>query len=907
MNSNESKRTSVYGRYDISRNVTPASSPKGNDDVAEHITYRINEAVKGLFLLLQQFGFKYSVVPSLNDETVNRAFENTRKLWIVQYQAMEDKSPESSMYWMKLLKWKFAAFFFAHSEQLDKNGPQPPKGLESANPSHLCCGVADSYIKMLKRRYPKIFFQFISSINIKLKAACPRPDTEELMMSANATFDALTNIRPIVVATEGRSLELAHRDWADVIDNKVDDVLSRASVKRELERTVDELFGNYSYRDFQQSRAFVHVPSTSANSLASRDRGGSLKTIQNRIKISGFSTAGYAELGPSLINIEQPNKVNDEYIKNDIYRYYDNIAMYDVKRLETNFREFYDNLRLQLSLNPEKFPNDAQIVPLAEALKVRTITKGNAERTFLLQPVQKFLWTTLKNHPAFQLIGETVDPWKILDTLGRKLPEDEGYLSGDYSAATDNLAPWCSEIVVRRICEICEIPNDIKELFIEALTGYTILLKSKNGTRRAKQLWGQLMGSVVSFPILCIINAALCRWAIEIGQGKHVLLKYAKILINGDDCLFRIKLWALPVWKDITTFCGLTPSTGKFFLSRQFVQINSTNFVIDEDAAPELSPTLAWRSNPFKPVSIVNMGLFMNLGRSSAAGKITEDDKAPAFGIGARCRELIRSSPAQIRAHVFRNFIEYHRKTIHDNFKNIPWYVPEVYGGLGLPMFVKYRPVVDPDDRERRDSDILIQDESNNIFFPCGDIHDPILDEWEHILGAESLTLLKNYEALPTDLDRRLIRVQRRDGVVMPIPRKAVLYDLTKIVSQRVPTATVLTDDENLISSWELVTKYLIVDTLFSSTYVKSRESKVPVQMQAVHRIQKIWSKLVRGKLDMPMAWTDVIKASSQERVGLGMVMGQQGVVPLSYTEGQQLRLYEEQRELQQFDDDLWA
>jgi hypothetical protein len=54
-------------------------------------------------------------------------------------------------------------------------------------------------------------------------------------------------------------------------------------------------------------------------------------------------------------------------------------------------------------------------------------------------------------------------------------------------------------------------PVDIKELAIRALTQHIFHFKNKGDDIYSPQKQGQLMGSIMSFFVLCIINAAVSR------------------------------------------------------------------------------------------------------------------------------------------------------------------------------------------------------------------------------------------------------------------------------------------------------------------------------------------------------------------------------------------------------------
>jgi hypothetical protein len=265
----------------------------------------------------------------------------------------------------------------------------------------------------------------------------------------------------------------------------------------------------------------------------------------------------------------------------------------------------------------------------------------------------------------------------MLDRLGRKLQSNEGYLSGDYAAATDNLHSWVSNTIANAVSDRLKLSEIERKLFIASLTGHTI--------EGRKQTTGQLMGSITSFPVLCIANAAFTRWAKEIDLKRKVSLKDSTIMVNGDDVAMRCTKQGYRYWSKITKFGGLEESVGKTFFSRQFVQINSVNYLRDEDnpvdlVTSEKGKTII-RSCPFHEVKYVNMGLITGTKRSG--GNIGLKDQSDSkTNLGTWYRELMKLCPNHLREDVHQHFINRHRKTL--NKFQIPWYVPEWLGGWGL-------------------------------------------------------------------------------------------------------------------------------------------------------------------------------------------------------------------------------
>jgi len=103
-------------------------------------------------------------------------------------------------------------------------------------------------------------------------------------------------------------------------------------------------------------------------------------------------------------------------------------------------------------------PFDMRCKPsfILEPLKVRTVTAGPALEYFAATFLQKFLWRKLKRFPTFQLIGEPVTAQLLTEhMLPRAVDLEEGprnWVSGDYSAATDNLRSDLSRHCMNEIC-----------------------------------------------------------------------------------------------------------------------------------------------------------------------------------------------------------------------------------------------------------------------------------------------------------------------------------------------------------------------------------------------------------------------------------------------------------------------
>jgi hypothetical protein len=152
---------------------------------------------------------------------------------------------------------------------------------------------------------------------------------------------------------------------------------------------------------------------------------------------------------------------------------------------------------------------------------VRVVTIAEAEPYQKVLPIQKWLWRKITEHRVFKYVGQPIgQEWaEELDLNGgpvAQLLRDGGrFVSGDFSAATDNLDPALTEYAWECICECASVEDEhgvlplslspFAGLVKKALTGHCL---DYGGPVIMDQTWGQLMGSPVSFPLLNIINAA---------------------------------------------------------------------------------------------------------------------------------------------------------------------------------------------------------------------------------------------------------------------------------------------------------------------------------------------------------------------------------------------------------------
>lgn len=616
--------------------------------------------------------------------------------------------------WVKFMKYKLAAFFSFHT-----NCTLPVKPFESDDKaSKLLGGGAGRWLAdFLHLADPISKMSLLASIK-NAKKGMPRPSKKTVEASVIDTYKLLTTPPVFHHPTT------VNNRWEDPADypEGINTTLSEFTAKLEIRRTVFELFRTAKGKNrpitvLEKMKAFF--PSTSANIMSKKVEGGSVKWLWENVLIKDLKSPNgcvtYREvpyqkgsMWEEEDQLEQPNQAGGVIVDT-----HDLVERFQVlwKRLldsalggdaelearwfqnEERLAEVYGNKDNYLLRNTEKDRErrTVALVGLQEALKVRVISKMPPAQQFVMRGIWKAVWTRLRNHQTFRLIGEPVTESILTEVLGNNLKETEIFLSGDYKAATDNLKSWATETAAQAIAECLELTEEETQVYIESLTKLWIENPDKNSSEEGKeQENGQLMGSVTSFPILCILNAAMARWAIELTERERRKLTQCRLLINGDDILIKSFHPIYQFWQRTTQLIGFQESIGKTFVSREFCDINSTNFLYGfphpvemphRDGGVRLGET-NYLKTPF-----INIGLMKGMKRSAKLG--LSDIVGSEATLGSRAREISNSAPHQLRDIAIDFFIESNKEVLKKS--RLPWHMPEWLGGLGIPETKKHR------------------------------------------------------------------------------------------------------------------------------------------------------------------------------------------------------------------------
>lgn len=244
---------------------------------------------------------------------------------------------------------------------------------------------------------------------------------------------------------------------------------------------------------------------------------------------------------------------------------------------------------------------EAQVELCLEPLKCRVITKGESIPYWVTQTFQKAAWKALQDCPCFALTGIPVDASHLygLEQATKALGlEFDLWVSGDYSAATDGLSSKVNQSCLRSLLNAFDA-SDEERLICQRVLGNHRVTYPKGVTdlddqRRDPQLDpfimknGQLMGSIISFPVLCAINAAAYWCALEEYTGRSFRKEELPCLINGDDILFMSNDAFYQVWQKWIGIAGFTLSVGKNYISPNFITVNSESWLRKEDGFHKL-------------------------------------------------------------------------------------------------------------------------------------------------------------------------------------------------------------------------------------------------------------------------------------------------------------------------------
>ncbi|UTQ50838.1 MAG: RNA-dependent RNA polymerase [Erysiphe necator ourmia-like virus 82] len=219
--------------------------------------------------------------------------------------------------------------------------------------------------------------------------------------------------------------------------------------------------------------------------------------------------------------------------------------------------------------NVEEFSGECRYELVFSSGKPRVVTLYSAENTRRLAPLHYSLYSMLKRR-GWLLVGEPTDQ-HVRGLTGAS------FLSFDYSSATDNIKREYVKVAV----EVLEEQADyLSEEEIQALRVLSNLVIDGKET-----FSGQPMGSVMSFPLLCVINKTVVDMALSaMLDRKEISFNECvrhPLLVNGDDLLTREVRGNTDLRGEVVrqgSQVGLVVNEEKTMVSESDGEINSTYF-----------------------------------------------------------------------------------------------------------------------------------------------------------------------------------------------------------------------------------------------------------------------------------------------------------------------------------------
>ncbi|QOE55587.1 RNA-dependent RNA polymerase [Macrophomina phaseolina ourmia-like virus 2] len=216
---------------------------------------------------------------------------------------------------------------------------------------------------------------------------------------------------------------------------------------------------------------------------------------------------------------------------------------------------------MMLNSTDLSLPSNCAYMNVETGGKSRGVTVNSA-RCLPLQPIHKLLYDHISRFD-WLLRGEA-KPGRFSSFL--RTP-GEVFVSGDYSSATDNLSLEVAEQILAAIFSRARsIPVHLQ---LEAFRSLRANVWYDDCNEPFVQTRGQLMGSFLSFPLLCLQNYLAFKFAVP---------RKLPVKINGDDIVFRAKPAEVSAWFDFCPRVGLKVHPTKTMQHRTFFSLNSAFF-----------------------------------------------------------------------------------------------------------------------------------------------------------------------------------------------------------------------------------------------------------------------------------------------------------------------------------------
>lgn len=323
---------------------------------------------------------------------------------------------------------------------------------------------------------------------------------------------------------------------------------------------------------------------------------------------------------------------------------------------------------------------------IIEPLKVRVISKGPAAPYYLAKSFQKALHSLMRRMDCFRLIGRPMSPTDLLDldahSVRLRMFEGRSWFSIDYSAATDGLSARLSAAILARL-----FPSGMSQWerarLMSVLAPHRCEYPPKTGIEPVDEVNGQLMGSILSFPILCLANLGLFLAVIR-NDSRPLKDKLAGVLVNGDDMLYVAPPSLYGEHAALGKKCGLELSVGKSYVHPTFASANSTCFHAPLDQKPRFNS--AFTRTSVRQVNFLNTGLFFGNSKVMRVDSIAGSDVKDMGRLAVVGALLSGCWSARQELDLAKMYFALHRDEIQAEAQGRNYFIHRSLGGCGATV-----------------------------------------------------------------------------------------------------------------------------------------------------------------------------------------------------------------------------
>ncbi|ALD89138.1 RNA-dependent RNA polymerase [Sclerotinia sclerotiorum ourmia-like virus 1] len=199
--------------------------------------------------------------------------------------------------------------------------------------------------------------------------------------------------------------------------------------------------------------------------------------------------------------------------------------------------------------------------------KPRPLTRFESDSSYL-RPLHGLIYDQISKNP-WLLRGDVTA--EKLKNAGFSGSSETSLISGDYVSASDNLPIEIAELILDVIWSSSRhIPASILRFAIAAQRPELTFERQDHTIDSFVPSIGQMMGSYLCFPLLCIQNYLAFRWATK------DMVTVPPALINGDDILVEENDKFFNRWSRTISDVGFVVEETKTSVSTEWGTINST-------------------------------------------------------------------------------------------------------------------------------------------------------------------------------------------------------------------------------------------------------------------------------------------------------------------------------------------